>query len=386
MMHIAALLAIMIAGAANDNLIKTAFVVAISALSWNLFGLDAIVLANLAALSFIVPFVVLAGFAAHKANQQPPKRWLLILKVTELVLALLASLAIIEKLPGLLLLCVAGFGVQSALIGPLKYSLIPRMVTPSQLVAKNAWMETGTFVAILIGTLLAADWIVAAPELLIAMIILLAVSGCLCVIIMPSLSGRSQSVQKTVPELIHQQRQDHRSMAAIWCLSGFWGLGSVWLTHLPILAVDIWQLSPSSVSTLLSHFVLGISLGAFAGVLLKHFPLIRRILIGTTAMMIGGLMIQVSDYQVASIGLTLTSGGGGFLALPLYTLLQDDLMAVAERIAVNNIANALMIIATALGSLLFVGLLELPLQIWLLLLSVGQFFLCFYHRRNFRFS
>ena len=73
-MHFAGLLAIMIAGAANDNLIKTAFVVAISALSWNLYGLDTVVLANLAALSFIIPFVVLAVFAAHKAYQQPPRR------------------------------------------------------------------------------------------------------------------------------------------------------------------------------------------------------------------------------------------------------------------------------------------------------------------------
>jgi len=385
-MHFAGLLAIMIAGAANDNLIKTAFVVAISALSWDLYGLDAAVLANLAALFFIIPFVILAGFAAHKANQQPPKRWLLVLKVTEVILALLACLAIIEELPGLLLLCVAGFGVQSALIGPLKYSLIPRIVTPNQIVEKNAWMETGTFVAILIGTLLAADWIIAAPELLIAMIVVLAVIGCLCIVMMPSLSGRSQSVQKTLPELIHQQRQDRRSMAAIWCLSGFWGLGSVWLTHLPVLAVDVWQLSPRSVSTLLSHFVLGISLGAFAGVLMKHFPLVKRILIGAFAMVIGGFMIQVNNYQIASIGLMLTSAGGGFLALPLYILLQDDLMAVAERIAVNNIANALMMTATAFASLIFVGLLELPLQIWLLLLSVGQFFLCCYHRRNLRLS
>jgi hypothetical protein len=264
----------------------------------------------------------------------------------------------------------------------LKYSLIPRLVASSQIVEKNAWMETGTFVAILVGTLLAADWIIAAPELLIAMIMVLAVIGCLCIIMMPSLSGRSQSIQKTLPELIHQQRQDQRSMAAIWCLSGFWGLGSVWLTHLPVLAVDVWQLSPSSVSTLLSHFVLGIALGAFAGVLMKHFPLVHRILMGAVAMMIGGFMIQVNDYQIASIGLMLTSAGGGFLALPLYTLLQDDLMAVAERIAVNNIANALMMIAAAMTSLIVVGLLELPLQLWLLFLSIGQFFLCFYHRGN----
>ena len=47
----------MIAGATNDNLVKTAFVVAITALSWDLFGFDPVVLANIAALCFILPFI-----------------------------------------------------------------------------------------------------------------------------------------------------------------------------------------------------------------------------------------------------------------------------------------------------------------------------------------
>ena len=57
-----------------------------------------------------------------------------------------------------------------------------------------------------------------------------------------------------------------------------------------------------------------------------------------------GLLIQISTHTIALLGLVLTSAGGGFLALPLYTLLQDDMTAVANRIAVNNIANAYMII------------------------------------------
>ena len=101
---------------------------------------------------------------------------------------------------------------------------------------------------------------------------------------------------------------------------------------------------------------------------------------------LGGLLIQISTHTIASIGLVLTSAGGGFLALPLYTLLQDDVTAVANRIAVNNIANAYMIIVAAIASILVVGFLGLPLLIWLLVLSVGQLFLCLYHRTNLSFS
>ena len=376
----------MIAGATNDNLVKTAFVIAITALSWDLFGLNPVVLANIAALCFILPFIFFAGLAAFKANKQPPRKWLFILKLMELALASIACFAIVNKIGWILLICVAGFGIQSAFIGPLKYALIPRLSDRDEILDRNAWMETATFISILAGTLLAANWIVSSPYLLILLIIILAVIGCLGILLLPTLKGRSESVQQSLIELINRQRKDQRSMSAIWCLSGFWAVGSVWLTHLPILATDIWHLAPQSVGKLLGYFVLGITFGVIGGVLLKRQGLVRRILLGAFAMVIGSLLIQISNYTIASTGLVLTSAGGGFLALPLYTLLQDDLTAVADRIAVNNIANAYMIIIAAIASMLAVGLLGLPLVIWLLTLSVGQLLLCLYHRSNLSFS
>jgi hypothetical protein len=61
-------------------------------------------------------------------------------------------------------------------------------------------------------------------------------------------------------------------------------------------------------------------------------------------------------------------------------------MEVANRIAVNNIANAMMIVGTAIASLLTVGLFGLNLLLWLLILSLGQLFLCLHHRRNLGLS
>ena len=102
-------------------------------------------------------------------------------------------------------------------------------------------------------------------------------------------------------------------------------------------------------------------------------------------MVFGTLILQASDFPAATVDLCLQAGGG-FLALPLYTLLQDDTAAAADRIAVNNIANAMMIVGTAVVSLVVVGLLELELLIWLLVLSVGQLFLCLHHRSNLSLS
>lgn len=380
------LLASMFAGAANDNLVKTAFVVAITTLSWDLFGFDAITLANLAALCFILPFIIFASQAAHRAKQLEPKRWLLVLKLIELTLAAVAAIAIYQKAGWLLLACIAGFGIQSAFIGPLKYSLIPKLARQEQLLEKNAWMESATFVAILIGTLIGADWIIDSQLFLVGLIALLSITGIVGACLIPKLPASSGQPQHTLSELIHRQRSDPRAMSAIWCISGFWGLGSVWLTHLPSLAVDIWQLSANSVGILLSYFVAGIAMGAFAGVFSERISLTVRVMSGSVFMIIGGLLIQTGTYEFAPYALLLTSAGGGYLALPLYTRLQDDQQEVADRIAVNNIANAMMIVLTAVASIIVVAGFGLSLLIWLLILSFGQLLLCLYHRRNLSLS
>jgi len=127
-------------------------------------------------------------------------------------------------------------------------------------------------------------------------------------------------------------------------------------------------------------------MGAFAGVFSERISLTVRVISGSVFMIIGGLLIQTGTYNFAPYALLLTSAGGGYLALPLYTRLQDDQQEVADRIAVNNIANAMMIVLTAVASIIAVAGFGLSLLIWLLILSFGQLLLCLYHRRNLSLS
>ena len=62
-------------------------------------------------------------------------------------------------------------GCQSSLFGPVKYSILPQLLGEDELVGGNALIETGTFLAILLGTIVggvgersgrrAAGWIAA---------------------------------------------------------------------------------------------------------------------------------------------------------------------------------------------------------------------------------
>ena len=376
--------AAMVAGAANDNAIKTALVIAISVGGWRAFNLDPVLWANAAALCFIAPFILFASPAARLARTQPAKHWLVQLKTFEIVLALSALGALWVQSAPWLLATVAGFGVQSAFIGPLKYALIPRVSTPHTLLRNNAWMEAGTFVAILMGTLLGADWVLAHPGALMTLSIALAGIGLLALRALPDWPAQSSAHTPGFRTLITQVAQIPHQRSAIWCLSGFWAVGSVWLTHLPWLATDHWGLGTQAVSWLLALFVVGVALGALVGAFSGELEIVHRVLMGALVLLAGSLWVWSSTGSMGPVGLVLAAAGGGYLALPLYTALQQNADAVSDCIAVNNIANAALIVSAALASMVAVSGLGWSVPLWLLILATTQLLVCLYHRGNLR--
>lgn len=374
----------MVAGAANDNAVKTALVIAVSVLGWKTFGLDAVLWANAAALCFIAPFVLCASAAAHASRTRPPKSWLIQLKAFELLLALSAVGALWAESVPWLLCTVAGFGVQSAFIGPMKYALIPKLAGRERLLSHNAWMETGTFVAILAGTLWGAEWVMHRPLALMGLWLGLSVVGILALIPLPDWPVAQPSPLRPFRVLMTDVLSAPAPRSAIWCLSGFWAVGSVWLTHLPWLATEHWGLPAASVSDLLALFVVGIAIGALIGACSGRLRSDHRLLIGAFALFAGSLWTGWASQVTGPWGLVLAAAGGGYLALPLYTALQRHSRQVSDSIAANNVVNAALIVAAALGSMLAVGVMGWPVDLWLIVLAGLQLLVCLYHRGNLR--
>ncbi|MDI9654372.1 glycerol acyltransferase, partial [Burkholderia cenocepacia] len=57
----------------------------------------------------------------------------------------------------LLYLCTFMMGMHSTLFGPVKYSYLPQHLGEHELVGGNGLVEMGTFIAILIGTIIGDD-------------------------------------------------------------------------------------------------------------------------------------------------------------------------------------------------------------------------------------
>src|SRR5678815_4614601 len=139
-------------GAFNDNLFRNALVVSIT------YGAavaadDAAVLTNLSQGLFILPFFLFSAIAGQLADKYEKSRLIRQTRLIEVLLMLCAAVALyFGHLPSLFTLIFL-LGVLATIFGPLKYSLMPQHLRPSELVGGNALVDSGTFIAILLGTI-----------------------------------------------------------------------------------------------------------------------------------------------------------------------------------------------------------------------------------------
>jgi len=141
------------AGAANDNVYKNALVIFVAYHAAARAALDANTLVNLAAGLFILPFVVLSASAGQLADKYEKSRLIRLIKLFEIGIMVVGALGFVLQSLVLLFAGLFLMGVHSTLFGPVKYSILPQVLRPAELVGGNGLVEMGTFVAILLGTI-----------------------------------------------------------------------------------------------------------------------------------------------------------------------------------------------------------------------------------------
>src|SRR3984885_4713886 len=142
-------------GACNDNLLKNVLIILVTyqAARWSTLRPE--LLANIAAGIFIAPFVIFSGLAGQLGERFDKARILKIVKALEILLMLMAGIGVLQHRVVLLLFALFMMGMHSTFFAPAKYGLLPQVLNAEELVGGNALLETGTFLAILAGTLCA---------------------------------------------------------------------------------------------------------------------------------------------------------------------------------------------------------------------------------------
>ncbi len=366
-------------GAFNDNLFKNALVVLLTfhAVSWTTLAPE--ILTNLAAGIFILPFFIFSATAGQLADKYDKAKLARLVKVLEMLIMGVAALGFfLHSLPvllgGLFLL-----GLHSTLFGPVKYAILPQHLHEDELVGGNALVESGTFIAILIGTiaggLLAGigghpAWVAFAGLVVAAVGFVASCAIPAAPAPEPALTISLNPISETWRN-IGFARQNRVVFLSILGISWFWLYGALFLAQFPVYAKKVLGGDETSVTLLLAVFTLGIGLGSMLCEKLsgKHVEL-GLVPFGSIGLTLFGVDLYFASPDVfqgptplALMSLLAAPGTwrilfdlfglgvfGGFFIVPLYVLIQvrSEIAHRARIIAANNILNALFMVVGAL--------------------------------------
>ncbi|MDM8350103.1 MFS transporter [Pseudomonas sp. sp1636] len=388
-------------GAFNDNIFKQSLILAI--LYKLSSGADSSLLVNLCALLFILPFFLFSALGGQFGEKFAKDSLIRAIKFAEILIMLAGAAGVLLNNLPLMLAVLFCMGTQSALFGPVKYSILPQHLREEELVGGNALVEMGTFLAILAGTIGAGIMMASSgyASLVAATVVTVAVLGYLA-------SRGIPRAHAALPELVldwNILRQSWRIMRlglveqrpavsrSLLGNSWFWFLGAVYLTQIPAYAKQ-WLYGDESVVTLiLTVFSVGIALGSMLCERMSgHKVEIGLVPFGSIGLTLFGVLLwwhsgdfaqgaQAHDWlavlgyaqawwilgSILGIGLF-----GGFYIVPLYALIQSRTLEHerARVIAANNILNALFMVVSAIASILFLSVAELSIPQLFLVISL----------------
>jgi len=376
-------------GALNDNVFRNGLVILITFQGVAVAGMDHTQLANVAAGLFILPFFLFSATAGQLADKYEKSLLIRRVKTLEIVLMVLAATALFTDSYALLLLVLFLMGCQSTMFGPVKYAYLPQQLADDELVGGNALVESGTYVAIILGLIIGG--IVVGDDIASGLnfdkqavlggcLILVAVMGYLTSREVPKTRAVDPDLKvswnawKETWQIVQFAREERSVFLSILGISWFWFFGSAMTIQIPAYTLDLLNGSESITTLLLAAFAIGVGIGS----LLCERMSGHRIELGLVPFGSIGLSLFAIDLYFAQpeavtapansiaeflarpgswriwIDLALIGAFGGFYSVPLYALIQkrSKRQHLSRIIAANNIINACLMVGAAIISMI----------------------------------
>lgn len=144
-------------GAFHDNLFKNALVVLIiyqMAQAEGFIEKTQQLLTTAAAGILIVPFFLFSAMGGQLADKFPKEKVMQGVKFFEILIAVMGAVSLFTAWLPICYVTLFALGTHSAIFAPSKYSILPQHLTQQELIGGNAVLNTGTFLAILLGTII----------------------------------------------------------------------------------------------------------------------------------------------------------------------------------------------------------------------------------------
>ncbi|MEO6264422.1 MAG: MFS transporter [Luteimonas sp.] len=364
-------------GAFNDNVYRQAI---IGLLFWlGVSPEQRTLYTNLAPALFILPYFLFSATAGQIAEKLEKSRLIRITTAMEIAIMSLAAVGFLAQNMTVLLVALFCTGLQSALFGPVKYSILPSVLKPEELTGGNGLVEMGTSISILVGMIvgglifkLAGDH---GPVAAATAIIALAITGNLVSRALPRAEAGAPDLKinwNPIPESLAILRLARRQIAvrnSILGVSWFWFVGTVLTSQLPTYA----EVNLGGSATLYIFALALFSIGTGVGSMLCEKLSARTVEIGLVPLGAFGISAFMLDLYFARSGAAAVSGldvagflqqpgswriagdlvgiglFAGFFVVPLFALIQSRIPKgeISRVIAGMNIQNAAFIVLAA---------------------------------------
>jgi hypothetical protein len=390
-------------GALNDNALKNAMVILIAFQGAKLTSASPALMVNVCAGLFILPFFLFSATAGQLADKHEKSMLIRLVKVLEIGIMVIAAIGF--WLPSLPWLLAALFlmGMHSTLFGPIKYSILPQHLREDEMIGGNGLIESGTFLAILLGTILGGSLIAMGEHGA-----NLAAATCMAIAIIGYLSSRSIPLAPAPDpgmtinwnpfsetwRSLAALKQSRTVFLAILGISWFWFYGAIFLSQFPTFAKESLGGGEGVVTLLLAIFSVGIGVGSLLCEKLSGNKVEPGLVpLGSIGLTVFAIDLWFCSPNACALGmgvmeflsrpgslrvlfdLVMIGVFGGLYCVPLYALMQtrSDASHRSRTIAANNIMNAAFMVVAALLAIALLSFgLSVP-QIFLITAIVNAF-------------
>ncbi|HEY3762083.1 MAG TPA: acyl-[ACP]--phospholipid O-acyltransferase [Verrucomicrobiae bacterium] len=335
-------------GAFSDYVLKNLVVFMMLAL--NVSAADKFQIGEWVTALYSLPFILFSMAGGHLADRFSKRNVMIAVKIFEVIVMLFALVGFLSHDLKLLLAGVFLMGIHSAVFGPSKYGSLPEQLPTMRLSWGNGLLELGTFVAVILGTVVAgvlSDRFHQQQAVSGILLVGLAGMGLLCsfgVARVPA-TNPTRTFQINFLEDLWQRiktiRGDRPLKLAVIGNVYFSFLGALLLLNLFFYGAEVLHVDETRIGFLNCALALGIGLGSVAAGFLSG----NKIETGLIPFGAAGLSITcigiffAGSMTSAIIWLAVMGFAGGFFIVPISALLQHrpDPARKGEIIAASNL-------------------------------------------------
>lgn len=332
---------------------------------------------------FMLPFFLFSALSGQLADDHDKSKLIRIIKLAEIGIMIFGGAGIMLASKFLMLGAVFLMGIHSTFFGPIKYAILPQHLTRDEVLGGTGLVEAGTYIAILLGTIL-AGMLAATPAIAAGATVGFAILGYLAGRQVPPAPPAAERIDfdrhiiRASVKLVNATLHIPRLFLAICSISFFWTIGAVMIIIFPPLVKNVLGADEQVASLFIAIFSIGIAIGSvMINRLLKSEVSARYAPASVIAMGVFVLFLHfVSLAWSKQPGHELTTLGnflfnplawplilcllgvaitGGMFVVPLYAFLTTTVpkSETARTVAANNIVNSG---AMVIGSLVAFGL------------------------------